>query len=108
MNLSLSGRHLDITPAIREYVTSKLERISRHFDHVVDVNVVLSVEKLRQKAEVNVHVRGHDIFVACDDADMYAAIDGLIDKLDRRIMKHKEKDYGHRNGEPLKHLADPS
>ncbi|MBA2350827.1 MAG: ribosome hibernation-promoting factor, HPF/YfiA family [Burkholderiales bacterium] len=108
MNLSLSGRHLDITPAIREYVTSKLERISRHFDHVIDVNVVLSVEKLRQSAEANVHVRGHDIFVACDDADMYAAIDGLVDKLDRRIMKHKKKDFGHRNGEPLKHLVDPS
>lgn len=108
MNLSLSARHLEITPAIREYVTSKLERISRHFDHVIDVNVVLSVEKLRQTVEANVHVRGHDIFVACDDADMYAAIDGLIDKLDRRILKFKEKDYGHRNGEPLKHHGERS
>lgn len=108
MNLSLSARHLEITQAIREYVTSKLERISRHFDHVIDVNVVLSVEKLRHTVEANVHVRGHDIFVACDDTDMYAAIDGLIDKLDRRILKYKQKDYGRRNGEPLKHHGERS
>ena len=91
MNLQLTGHHLDITPAIRSYVTSKLERITRHFDHVIDVNVTLSVEKLRQMAEANVRVRGRDIFVQSEDADMYAAIDRLIDKLDRQILRHKEK-----------------
>ena len=91
MNLQLSGHHLEITPAIREYITGKLARIKRHFDHVIDVSVVLSVEKLQQKVEVNVHLRGKDIYVECEDADMYAAIDTLIDKLDRQIIKHKEK-----------------
>lgn len=98
MNLHLSGHHLEITPAIRDYVTSKLSRVTRHFDHVIDVNVILSVEKLRQKVEASVHLRGKDIFVESEDADMYAAVDGLIDKLDRQIVKHKEKNGGHRGG----------
>ncbi len=91
MNLHLTGHHVDITPAIREYVTSKLEKISRHFDHVIDVNVVMTVEKLDQKIEANVHLSGKDIHVQSHDGDMYAAIDGLIDKLDRQVIKHKER-----------------
>ena len=91
MNLNLTGHHLDITPAIRDYVIAKLDRVTRHFDHVIDVNVVLSVDKLRQKIEANVHVRGKDIHVESVDADMYAAIDALADKLDRQVLKHKEK-----------------
>ena len=96
MNLHLSGHHLKITPAIRDYITGKLGRITRHFDHVIDVNVTLSVEKLKQKIEASVHLRGKDIFVECHDADMYAAIDTLVDKLDRQIIKHKEKNFEHR------------
>jgi putative sigma-54 modulation protein len=103
MNLNLSGHHLDITPAIRSYVTSKLTRITRHFDHVIDVSVIMSVEKLQQKVEANVHVRGKDIFVECHDNDMYAAIDGLVDKLDRQIVKHKEKSDPSRQSAALKH-----
>ncbi|HEX4985633.1 MAG TPA: ribosome-associated translation inhibitor RaiA [Burkholderiales bacterium] len=95
MNLQLSGRHLEVTPAIRSYVLDKLSRISRHFDHVIDVNVVLSVDKLDQKVEATVHVRSKDIHVECVDQDMYAAIDGLADKLDRQILKHKEKILDH-------------
>lgn len=92
MNVNITGHHLDVTPAIRDYVSSKLvDRIARHFDQVIDVNVILSVEKLVQKAEANVHVRGKDIFVQSEDADLYAAIDGLADKMDRQILKHKEK-----------------
>ena len=91
MNLNLSGHHLAITPAIREYVIGKLERINRHFEQVIDVSVILSVEKLEQKCEATVHISGKDIFVETIDADMYAAIDGLVDKLDRQIIKHKEK-----------------
>jgi len=105
MNLNLSGHHLDITPAIRSYVTSKLERITRHFDHVIDVNVILTVEKLNQKIEANVHVRGKDIYVECCDNDMYAAIDGLVDKLDRQIVKHKEKIHEPRGADALKHRS---
>ena len=91
MNLQLTGRHVDITPAIRDYVVSKLERINRHFENVIDVNVIMTVEKLDRKIEANVHLSGKDIHVQCHDADMYAAIDGLVDKLDRQIIKHKEK-----------------
>lgn len=96
MNLHLTGHHLEITPAMRGYITAKLGRITRHFDHVIDVNVILSVEKLKQKIEANVHLSGKDIFVECHDADMYAAIDTLADKLDRQIIKHKEKNFEHR------------
>jgi putative sigma-54 modulation protein len=96
MNLHMSGHHVDVTPAMRDYVTSKFTRITRHFDHVIDINVILSVEKLRQKIEANVHLSGKDIFVECDDANMYAAIDALVDKLDRQILKHKEKNFEHR------------
>jgi putative sigma-54 modulation protein len=104
MNLHLTGHHLDITPSIREYVSSKLARITHHFDHVIDVNVILTVEKLNQKVEASVHVRGKDIHCACIDPDMYAAIDGLVDKLDRTIIKHKEKSLERRHsGAALKH-----
>ena len=97
MNLNLSGHHLDITPALRTYVQDKLGRVTRHFDHVIDAHVVLSVDKLRQKAEVTLHVRGKDIHCASEDADLYAAIDLLIDKLDRQVLKYKDKrqDKGH-------------
>ena len=90
MNLHLTGHHVEITPAIRDYVKSKLERINRHFDHVIDVNVVMTVEKLDQRIEANVHLSGKDIHVQSHDGDMYAAIDGLIDKLDRQVIRHKE------------------
>ncbi len=91
MNLNLTGVHLDITPAIRAYVLKKLERINRHFDHVIDVNVVMSVDKLQHKVEANVHVRGQEIHAEAIEPDMYAAIDALADKLDRQVLKYKEK-----------------
>ena len=97
MNFSLTGHHLDITPAIRDYVMAKLERVTRHFDDVIDVNVVMSVEKLRHKVEVNLHARGKDIHVEAIEPDMYAAIDVLADKLDRQVLKHKEKRESHRH-----------
>jgi len=104
MNLQLSGHHLDLTPAIRSYVNDKLNRISRHFDHVIDVNVILSVSKLDHKVEATVHVRGKDMHVECIDTDMYAAIDGLADKLDRQILKHKEKSVDHHEEESIRNL----
>jgi putative sigma-54 modulation protein len=91
MNLTITGHHLDVTPALRGYVEEKMGRVSRHFDQVIDVSVILSVEKLRQKAEANVHVRGKDIYVESTDEDLYSALDALADKLDRQILKHKEK-----------------
>ena len=95
MNVQVSGHHVEVTPAIRDYVLSKLERVQRHFDQVIDINVILSVDKLRQKAELSVHMRGKDIHVESDDADLYAAIDLMMDKLDRQIIKHKQKTYSH-------------
>ena len=106
MNLQVSGHHLEVTPAIRTYVTEKLSRITRHFDHVIDVNVILSVDKLVQKIEANVHIRGKDIYVECVDGDMYAAIDGLVDKLDRQILKHKEKIVDHHQAESLRNTPE--
>ena len=107
MNLHLTGHHLEITPAIRDYVSNKLQRITHHFDHVIDVNVILAVEKLNHKIEASVHVRGKDIHCESTASDMYAAIDGLIDKLDRTIIKHKEKSLEHRHGgNSLKHQAE--
>jgi ribosome hibernation promoting factor len=97
MNLSLTGHHLDITPAIRDYVVAKLDRVTRHFDDVIDVNVVMSVDKLRHKVEANLHARGKDIHVEAIEPDMYAAIDSLADKLDRQVLKHKEKRELHRH-----------
>jgi putative sigma-54 modulation protein len=103
MNLHITGHHVQVTPAIRDYVSSKMDRVTKHFDHVIDVNVIMSVAKLRQKVEATVHVRGRDIFCESTEEDMYAAIDALIDKLDRTIIKHKEKNLGHRHGDaPLK------
>ena len=100
MNLTISGHHLEVTPALRSYVTTKLDRIMRHFDQVVDVNVLLTVEKLkekerRQKAEVTLHVKGRDIFVEQSNEDLYAAIDQLMDKLDRQVCRHKDKVQDH-------------
>ena len=96
MNLNLTGHHVNVTPAIRDYIVAKLDRVTRHFDHVIDVTVVLSVEKLRRKVEVNLHASGKDIRCEAVDADMYAAIDALADKLDRQVRKHKEQLKDHR------------
>ena len=91
MQLNVTGHHIEITPALRGYVEKKLERIERHFEQVIDVHCVLSVEKLRQKAEATLHVSGSSIHADSTEEDMYAAIDLLTDKLDRCIKKHKEK-----------------
>ena len=97
MNLNVTCHHLEITPAIRDYVIGKLDRVTRHFDDVIDVNVVMTVDKLRHKVEVNLHTRGKDIHVEAIEPDMYAAIDALVDKLDRQVLKHKEKRAVHRH-----------
>ena len=91
MQLSVTGHHIELTDALRNYVEEKIKKIERHFDHVTNVHVILSVERHQQKAEATVHVSGADVFAEKLDDDMYAAIDGLIDKLDRQILKHKEK-----------------
>ncbi|MEW6291686.1 MAG: ribosome-associated translation inhibitor RaiA [Pseudomonadota bacterium] len=97
MNLNITGHHIEVTPALRDYVSGKVEKVIRHFDHVTSVHVILSVEKLVQKAEITLHLKGKDIYADSSDTDLYAAIDLLIDKLDRQVQKYKSKhlDHGH-------------
>ena len=102
MNITITGRHVEVTPAIREYITSKLDRVIRHFDDVTSASVTLSVEKLAQKSAV--HLPSKDIFVESSDDSMYAAIDNMVDKLDRQIVKYKEKNGGY-NHESIKHQS---
>jgi putative sigma-54 modulation protein len=102
MNLVISGRHMAVTPSIRGYVESKLSRIRRHFDHVIDVSVILTVDHLARMVEVGCHVAGKEIFVKSRDPDLYAAIDAVADKLDRQIIKHKDRLHAHPH-DALKH-----
>jgi len=95
MQLNVSGHHVEVTDSLRGYVESKIERLERHFDLVSDVHCILTVEKLRHKAEAKVNVNGGTIFAETTEEDMYAAIDGLVDKLDRRVRKYKEKMVDH-------------
>jgi putative sigma-54 modulation protein len=99
MQIDLTGHHVDLTTPMRDYVNSKMERLERHFDHVTDVHVVLSVEKTRHKAEATMNVSGGKLFADSVEEDMYAAIDGLVDKLDRQVKKHKEKLTDHHRSE---------
>ncbi len=96
MQISIDGRHVDVSVAMQEYIESKMARIERHFEQVVNVHVVLGVEKQRHKAEATIHVTGNKIHAGSEHEDMYAAIDLLLDKLDRQIKKHKEKLTNHR------------
>ena len=95
MQLDVSGHHVEITPALRRYVVNKLDKVARHFDLVTDAHCILTVEKLRHKAEATVSVNGGKIHAESTEEDMYAAIDGLVDKLDRQVRKYKEKLVDH-------------
>jgi putative sigma-54 modulation protein len=108
MNLYVTGHHIEVTPAIKDYISSKLIRIGRHFDHMIDISLILSIEKLKQKVEASIHVRGKELFAEAVDDDMYAAIDLLADKLDRQILKHKEKqeDSSHHPRQSKRGTAD--
>ena len=99
MQLNVTGHHVEVTPSLHDYVAQKMERLERHFDHITNVHVILSVEKLRQKAEATFHLSGGNLFADAQDEDMYAAIDAMTDKLDRQIKKHKEKMKDHRRSE---------
>lgn len=110
MNLTISGHHLELTPAIRDYVQTKLERIWRHFDHVIDISVILTVDKhpekeKRQRAEITLRVRGKDLHVESISHDLYAAIDTLIDKLDRQVIKYKTRMQDHHH-QAIKHIPE--
>jgi len=111
MNLTISGHHLEVTPALRGYVIQKLDRVMRHFDQVVDVRVLLSVEKQkakegRQRAECNIHVKGSDLFAECANEDLYAAVDELVDKLDRQVVRHKDRLQDHHHSSVKRELLN--
>ncbi|AFI85316.1 ribosome hibernation-promoting factor, HPF/YfiA family [Methylophaga nitratireducenticrescens] len=107
MQLNLSGQHVDITDSLRDHVNKKFEKLTRHFDHMTNVHVVLSVEKLRQKAEATVHASGADLFASDEQENMYTAIENLVAKLDRQIIKHKDKITNHHQADGViqKHNA---
>jgi putative sigma-54 modulation protein len=96
MQINITGHHVELTDSLNDYVRSKFQKLERHFDNITNVQVTLSVEKQRQKAEGDLHVSGGQIFASHENEDMYASIDGLIDKLDRQIIKHKEKMKAHK------------
>ncbi len=100
MQLSISGHHVEISDSLKDYINTKMERVKRHFDHVIDAHVVLDVEKQRHRAETTLHITGSKIHAMSEHDDMYAAIDDMIDKLDRQVRKHKEKltDHHRREG----------
>jgi putative sigma-54 modulation protein len=95
MQLSVTGHHVEVSAPLKDYVVNKIEKIEKHFDHVSDVHCILTVEKLRHKAEATVIVNGGRIYADATEEDMYAAIDGLVDKLSRQVKKHKEKMVDH-------------
>lgn len=108
MNLSITGRHLEITPAIREYVMNKMSRVARHFDNVIDTQVILSIERLKHTAEVTMRLRGKDIHCEAIDENLYAAIDLLADKIDRQVIKYKSKMQDYATTEPVKRQPIPA
>ena len=99
MQINVTGHHVELTDALRTIINEKFERLERHFDNVIDVHVVLTVEKLQQKAEATILVSGNRIHAEASNTDMYAAIDAMIDKLDRQVVKHKEKLKDHHRAE---------
>jgi putative sigma-54 modulation protein len=91
MQINITGHHVEVTEALRDYVDNKFTKLERHFDHINNVHVILNVEKLNHKAEASLHLSGAEVFATSEHNDMYAAIDNLIDKLDRQVIRHKEK-----------------
>jgi putative sigma-54 modulation protein len=100
MQLNITGHHVEVTPALRAYVTEKLQRLSRHFDHVISVEVILNVEKLDKIAEASVNAGGRTLFATDKAPDMYAAIDGLSDKIDRQVRRLKARLRDHHHVKP--------
>ncbi|MBT8140929.1 MAG: ribosome-associated translation inhibitor RaiA [Gammaproteobacteria bacterium] len=95
MQINLTGHHVDVTSALKDFVESKMQRVERHFDHMTNANVILTVEKLRHKAEATINVSGAQVYADATEENMYSAIDGLVDKLDRQVKRHKEKIKDH-------------
>jgi len=91
MQINLTGHHVEVTSSLRDYVNTKFAKLERHFDHINNVHIVLTVEKLDQKAEATIHLKGSEVHASAVNIDMYTSIDTLVDKLDRQILKYKGK-----------------
>lgn len=100
MQINVTGHHVELTPALRAYATEKLQRLSRHFDHVISINVILKVDNNQQHAEATVNAAGKSLFAHDADDDMYAAIDGLSDKLDKQVRRYKDRLRSHNATRP--------
>lgn len=98
MNIEISGQHVEVTQPLKDYVNKRFVRLKGHVDKMTSAHVVLSVEKLQQKAEIQIHLKGKELFASAIDPDMYAAIDAMMDKVHRQAMKHKEKVKSHKDG----------
>jgi putative sigma-54 modulation protein len=101
MQIDITGHHVEVTPALRAYVTEKMQKLIRHSDQVISIRVILNVEKLQQNAEASVNVGGRTLFGSVSATDMYASIDGLVDKLDRQIRRRKDRFTNHHNVKPV-------
>jgi putative sigma-54 modulation protein len=97
MQIDITGHHVDVTPALRAYTTEKMQKIARHFDQVKSIHVILNVEKLQQHAEATVSAAGRTLFATQTATDMYASIDGLVDKLDRQVRRYKDRITNHQH-----------
>lgn len=100
MQIEITGHHVDVTPALRAYVTEKMQKLVRHFDQVTSVHVILNIEKLEHLAEANVNAGGRTLFATESANDMYASIDGLVDKLTRQVRRYKERITKHHHTRP--------
>ena len=106
MRIDIHGQHIDVTPALRDYVATRFERLARHVERPFDVRTVLAVEKTRQWAEATVTLAGHTVHADAEGLDVYAAVDLLADKLDRALLKYKEKRGDHHRGERLTRVVE--
>jgi ribosome hibernation promoting factor len=106
MQINITGHHVEVTPALRAYVTEKMQKLARHFDRVNSIHVILNVEKLRQQAEATVKTSGRTLFATESAMDMYASIDGLVDKLDRQVRHYKDRITSHHHSRPDKIVPD--
>lgn len=108
MQLSISGHHVDLTESLNTYIEQKFQKLDRHYDHITQVHVVVNVEKMLHLAEATAHISGGELFASASADDMYAAIDSLVDKLDRQLIKHKEKTTARHNGSKERHAHHPT
>ena len=106
MQINITGHHVEVTPALRAYVTEKMQKLARHFDQVNSVHVILNIEKLQQQAEATVNAGGRTLFATVSAMDMYASIDGLVDKLDRQVRHYKDRITDHHHSRPDQIMPD--